>query len=498
VHVCARSQLGVDRVLQVTFERGDDSVTLIGEVMGRYSNVILTDASMVVLGALKHIHAGENRVRVTLPRHPYVPPPQPMQPSPQQERPKLDPFGSIAGDLASVLPRLAPSTPLCKALVDHVDGVSPVLAREVTFLVTGTITATTGEHHDLAAITATMRLIRDRFSPQRGQPCAIRQGERLADYAAFPLHYYGVEPALYPDIAALLDDVFATPANPMAGQKGQVAGAIEAARKIARRKIASLEAALVDEPKIAALRTHGEMVLAYQHGIAPGQPTLSVPELDLEIPLDVALTPVENAQRLFKQYAKARDAAAIVPGLLEGARHELEYLDQLAVHAELAGDPQSLAAVRSELREFSASPEELARQTRKQEKQSRGAKPQHGKPAVSPLRVRAADGTEILVGRSAKQNDAVTFRMAGPRDIWFHARQIPGAHVILRVGGRPPAPDTLLQAATLAAMHSQARSSTTVPVDYTEVRHVRRIKGARPGLVHYSGETTINVRPQPA
>jgi predicted ribosome quality control (RQC) complex YloA/Tae2 family protein len=112
------------------------------------------------------------------------------------------------------------------------------------------------------------------------------------------------------------------------------------------------------------------------------------------------------------------------------------------------------------------------------------------------MRVRGSDGMEILVGRSAAQNDLVTFALAAGDDIWLHAREIPGAHVIIKSGGRPPAPATLRQAAELAATYSQGRGATAVPVDYTQVRHVRRIKGGKRGLVHYSGETTLNVRPR--
>jgi predicted ribosome quality control (RQC) complex YloA/Tae2 family protein len=238
------------------------------------------------------------------------------------------------------------------------------------------------------------------------------------------------------------------------------------------------------------------MILAYQHGIEPGQRELAIPDLDLTIPLDPALTPLENAQRAFKLYHKGRDAAAIVPGLLEAARQDLEYLDQLAVHAALASDPAALAAVRDDLRETGAGPDQArgAKKGRAKDKRAQLGKGGKARPGVSPLRVRAADGTEILVGRSARQNDAVTFQLAAPQDLWLHARQIPGAHVILRTGGRPPGKEALLQAATLAATHSQARTATAVPVDYTAVRQVRRIKGGKPGLVHYSGETTINVR----
>jgi predicted ribosome quality control (RQC) complex YloA/Tae2 family protein len=318
------------------------------------------------------------------------------------------------------------------------------------------------------------------------------------EWAAFPLHQHGVEPRRYPEIAALLEDVYATRADAdgLVGQRGPLLGQIEALRKTARRKIASLESSLADPEALRTLRERGEMILAYQHSIEPGQRELSIPELGLAIPLDTALTPLENAQRAFKQYQKGRDGAAVVPGLLEAARHELEYLDQLRVHAAVAADPAALAAVRDDLREAAGQSQDKAKKKgRGQDKRGQSGKSGKAKPGVTPLRVRAADGTEILVGRSARQNDTVTFQLANPQDLWLHARQIPGAHVILRTGGRPPSKETLLQAATLAASHSQARASTSVPVDYTAVRNVRRIKGARPGLVHYSGETTINVRP---
>jgi predicted ribosome quality control (RQC) complex YloA/Tae2 family protein len=402
----------------------------------------------------------------------------------------------VAGDLAADLGIFDDATLLWKALLDLVEGLSPTLAREVVYVATGAVDTPLGGHRNLESVAHLLALIRERFGPERGQPSAVWQGERLAEWAAFPLYQHGVEPRRYPEIAALLEEVYATRADAdgLAGQRGPLLGQIEALRKTARRKIASLESSLADPEALRTLRERGEMILAYQHSIEPGQRELSIPELGLTIPLETALTPLENAQRAFKQYQKRRDAAAVVPGLLEAARHELEYLDQLAVHAAVAADPAALAAVRDDLREATGQGK-AQKKGRGQDKRGQPGKGGKAKPGVTPLRVRAADGTEILVGRSARQNDAVTFQLAHPQDLWLHARQIPGAHVILRTGGRPPSKETLLQAATLAASHSQARAATTVPVDYTAVRNVRRIKGARPGLVSYSGETTINVRP---
>jgi len=492
-------QQGVDRVLQLRFLGALGETTLIAEIMGKYSNIILADHEMMVLGAVKHVRPEENRVRVTLPHHPYLTPPRPVQPPPHQDRFKLDPLRAIGGELAIALADGDPAMPLWKALLDHVDGLSPTTAREATFLASGAVDTPLGGHDDLGTATRLLGLVRERFGTGRGQPSLVRQGEKVAEWAAFPLHYLGGDPRLFADIAALLEEVYAPrqQSDGLAGQRGPLVAAIEAQRKTLRRKVTSLESSLVPRERLDAMRTQGEMVMAYQHSIEAGQTELHVPELALTIPLDPALTALENAQRLFKRYGKSRDAAAVVPDLLEAARQELAYLDQLSTMAQIAGDPGSLAAVRGELREANADPAAPKKKPKGGDRHpgGKGGKGGKAQPGPSPLRVKAADGTELLVGRSAKQNEAVTFALSGPQDLWFHARQIPGAHVILRHGGRPPSEETIRQAAGLAAYYSQARTATTVPVDYAPVRNVRRIKGGKPGLVHYAGESTIVVRP---
>ncbi|HVA89540.1 MAG TPA: NFACT RNA binding domain-containing protein [Chloroflexota bacterium] len=500
----AVEQQGVDRVLRLTFQGGPTRSVLIAELMGRYSNLILADPTMVVLGALKHIRADQNRFRVTLPHHPYLTPPMPMQPPPHDDRPKRDPLRALGGDLAADLAVFEDGALLWKALLDLVDGLSPTLAREVVYVTTGAVDTAVGGRRDLATATALLAAVRERYGPDRGAPSAVWEGERLREYAPYPLHQFGSEPTRYDDLAALLDVVYepARTPDPIAHPRAALLALIEPHQAVLRRKITSLQSTIVGPERLAELRAQGEMVLAYQHGIEPEQRELAVPEMGLTIPLDPALTPLENAQRFFKRYQKARDAAAITPGLLETARQDLDYLDQLAVHAALATDPQSLAAVRGEAREVLVGPAPAGKVRKKG-----GAQPGRGvkgkgaggkaEPRAVPLRLRAADGTEILIGRSARQNEELTFRLAGPRDIWLHARQIPGAHVILRVAGQTPSPAALHDAAALAAYHSQARESTAVPVDYAPVRNVRRIKGGKPGMVHYSGESTLNVRPRP-
>jgi len=190
---------------------------------------------------------------------------------------------------------------------------------------------------------------------------------------------------------------------------------------------------------------------------------------------------VENAQRYFKRYRKAKSAAGEIPALLRQAGLEMRYLDQL--ETDLA-----LAANRPEIREVEAC---LAKAGYIREKRGRRKVGRS-----QPLAVNSQDGLLILVGKNSRQNEEVTFRRAAPHDLWLHVRGAPGAHVIVKTGRREVPEATLRQAAQLAAYYSQARGSARVDVAYTERRYVRPIKGAGPGLVTYTQERTIRVAPR--
>ena len=163
-------------------------------------------------------------------------------------------------------------------------------------------------------------------------------------------------------------------------------------------------------------------------------------------------------------------------------------LDQLELDLALAKTADEVREVRRALAELGVEGTEVTA------KQRRPGKPGKFSP---PLTFTSADGMEIVVGRNARQNDHVTFELAAPSDLWLHARGVAGSHVIVRSSGRPVSRQTIEQAAALAAAYSAARNSTSIAVDYTERRNVRRMKGGGPGLVTYSGEKTIHVRPAP-
>lgn len=215
------------------------------------------------------------------------------------------------------------------------------------------------------------------------------------------------------------------------------------------------------------------------------------------IKLDPKLSPSENAQALFKAYTKARDAARDIPALLESAGREREYLEQMLLHAELAEVEPELRSLSRELAEYGAfgsgGPPKAPPAKKGKFYPGKGGQKRPEQPAGTVKKLTSPDGFPILIGGSAKGNERATFDLGTGMDMWLHARQIPGAHVIVKSDGREIPQRTLLAAARLAAAHSQARGTARVPVDYTLRRFVKKVKGGPPGLVTYSQEKTIRV-----
>ncbi len=304
----------------------------------------------------------------------------------------------------------------------------------------------------------------------------------------------------------------------------QLKSAVRAELAERRKRLDRRQSALQGELDRAAgferERHKGELILAYMYGIEPGQTHLTIPEEGLTIKLDPDRTPLEQAQGMFREYQRARAAVAGVPARLEAVDLGLRYLDEIATQLDLASDHDTIHLLRAEL---AALPDDAttlapaapdAAKGKRPEPKGKGTPSQrdrHAKarqvgkltPAVgkesrlatTPAKVVSRDGINIYYGRSARQNDALTFNVAQPDDLWLHARGVPGSHVVIRSGGKRVPESTVAEAARLAARHSKARADTAVDVIVTEKRHVRRVAGAPPGLVTVSNERVLRVRP---
>lgn len=463
------------------------TTTLIIEIMGRYSNIVLVDAQGMVMEAVKHVSSEINRYRVTLPRHPYVAPP------PQD---KADPRGASSAALARTL-ATAPDQPAWQTLMRAYRGVSPLTAREAVYRAAGSA-GVAGKDIAADALAASLAELVTLPSTRAWSPCVVRADGAIFEFAPYHLTQFGKACEPVASISSAVHAYYAqeTVASDYAGLKQDVQKAIDARRsRLARRK-ESLDRQQQAGSEAGDLRQRGELLLAYAGQITAGQSVATIElapgEPPLRITLEPGLTAVENAQAYFERYARARDAARAIPPLLASVALELAYLDQLQLDLDLARTTDDVREVRQAL-VAAAEAKEDAAPPGKQPARKKAAAPPRRQP---PLTYTSADGMEILVGRNARQNELVTFELASATDLWLHARGVAGSHVIVRCGGRPVSAATLAQAAALAAANSAARTSANVPVDYTPRRNVRRVRSGGPGMVTYSGEKTISVQPR--
>jgi predicted ribosome quality control (RQC) complex YloA/Tae2 family protein len=483
-----RSEVGEDKEMLESREGVALSrVELYVELMGRHSNLILVDDDGRIMDTAKRVTPEMSRVRPVLPRLPYTPPPPPD---------RLDPRTITPAATARLLESLPSDAELARALVTAYRGISPVMAHEIVFRATGSSETRAGEvgidsaeplARDTLALLEPLRTTvwRPQVYRERGD---ADQGQVVACSPILMTHLAAeqdVSPAESMSAALAEAESAADRPSPVrhAQRRQRLLDAVAAARQKAERRLAALASESARAAEAERLRTAGESIYAHLWQIEPGQTSL---EIDgRSIPLDPGLTANENAQAYFERYRKAQSAESQLPGLVEEGRAEIGYLDQLATLIAQAPGYSELEALAAEWGE-QAAPNPAARPRK----------------TTAPRRPRAlvdANGNSVYVGHSGRQNELVTFDIAGPDDSWLHARGVGGSHVVIRWRSidSPHSAETIAAAAALAAWYSAARESGHVEVHVAPRRHVRKIKGAGPGMVTYRNERTIRVQPAP-
>lgn len=466
-----------ERILHLDVAGEEGTFTLIAETMGRHSNVILCASDGQVMDSIKRVGPRLSRVRPMLPGTMYTPPP------PQD---KLEPADVTLGHLSDMAAVARVGQPLWRVLVNGIRGISPLLAREIVYRAYGEAEHTAGDVEHFAPLLDAYHTLMRHAWDDRWQPCVALVDGCVVAYAPYLLTQYADVQEV--ETASEAIDRFGREVGGVDAYgpaKAKVHAALQEAHLRVESRVRSLEEQLIPQEELDRLRLCGEMILAYAHAVHPGQRTLEA-QVNLEgPPLLIDLAPdasaVENAQDYFRRYEKAKAATADIPGRLESARLELAYLDQLTTDLDLASNWPEIDEVRSALVAGGYTPAK------------RGPKMQRGKP----LRTVSEDGLPILVGRSARQNHEVTFRRASADDLWLHAVDVPGSHVVVQAGGQDIPERTLRRAAQLAAYYSAAGAEGGVLVAYTQRRYVRHIRGAGPGMVTYRNEQTIRVVPHP-
>jgi predicted ribosome quality control (RQC) complex YloA/Tae2 family protein len=475
-------QLAFDRVVTLRFANceglGPQSRrSLVVEISGRHTNLLLLDEEQTILECARHVTARVNRVRQSLPGEPYAPPP---------DFDKLDPQALTAEALQARLPPDSP--PLAKWLREHLQGGSEVflavLAERCGSPTEATTAVLAGAGLD-RLVTEVASLLAEAGQAGPGY-IAVPPGGKPVAYPVPPPAFWQ-QLAELPNLSAAWEVVHRRSREGHATEqlRQRLTGCLHAAGDKARRRETARAEALRHAGDAARLRHHGELLLSHLHQLSAGQAEAEVLDWQtgeaLTLPLDPRLTPQENAQRYFGRYKKQQRVRDQVPPLLAAARAEREDYEDLLDQVPEA-NLEELRLLEEELRQ-------------------RGLLPP-GKRAGPPVkadhrRSQTSDGYAVLYGRSGLENAAV-LREARPDDLWFHVQGAPGGHVVLRTDNRPEAvpQSTLLEAARLAARQSLRRREATVAVDYTLVKHLTRTRGAAPGHVVYREARTLLVRPR--
>lgn len=482
------TQPPLERLVRLEFDASDElgragRRTLVLEAMGRRSNLILLDGEGRIIDSLRRVDADMSAQRQVLPGLFYEPP---------ASTGRLPFLEETEEGFAARFAAAPAEKTLDGFLLDQYFGLSPLMARELAFRATGDTETRVFQLRDPAPLWGALEDFRTRIREGRFTPvCLLRDGKPL-DFACVPVGQYGgaAETVAYDSFSALLDAFYAArERQERARQRGaDLLRAASTARDRVRRKLALQEkeyAATQDRDK---LRIQGDLITANLYRMKRGQARLDCENYyednaPVSIPLDPLLTPQQNAAKYYKRYTKAKTAEKYLRRQMDLARRDLEYLESVLAELQQAETEQDFLDIRGELREAGF----LKKQGKKEK----------SRPSA-PWEFRTSSGLRVQVGRNNRQNDKLTLKDADRRDLWFHTQKIHGSHVILRCAGRAPGEEDVAQAALLAAWFSQARESSGVPVDYTEVRNVKKPAGGRPGMVVYATCRTVYVTPEEA
>jgi predicted ribosome quality control (RQC) complex YloA/Tae2 family protein len=466
-------QHGLDRMIVFDVigrdEIGDVSIKqLMIEIMGRHSNIVLIQKDKrTILDCIKHVPMALNSYRTLLPGAPYIFPPS---------QDKVNPFESTKEVVLHKIDFNAGK--LDKQLTQSFLGFSPLVSKEIVHQ--------SGLANRETLPTSFLNMI-EKLRDHQIKPAMI-EGEKLSFYL-FPLEHLGGAIKSFDTLGELLDRFYFGKAtrDRVKQQANDLERLIKNEKDKNDLKLIKLQQSLQDAEDASKYQLFGELLTANLHLLHKGFELAEVVnyydenQSTVTIPLNKQKSPSENAQRYFTKYQKSKTAKIAIAEQLELTKTEILYFESLLQQLETAST-RDIEEIREELVE--------GKYLRSR------VKDKNKKKKIKKLELEmyyATDGTQILVGKNNKQNDFLTNKTAAKDDVWLHTKDIPGSHVVIRHSS--PNEQTINEAAILASFFSKARDSSSVPVDFTKIRHVKKPSGAKPGFVTYDHQKTVFVTP---
>lgn len=489
-------QPGFERIIEFSIETknefGDTVIkTLIIEIMGRHSNIILVSEDNKILSSIKHVDFSVSSLRQLLPGSEYLYPPV-------QE--KENPLYFGLAEFTDFFKKIPDSFNADKFISSSFLGISALTAREIAYI--AGLSDKCGAEIDFSASLDLATAMNSVFNNVKGdifRPCIIENTEsgKLIDFSSIEINQYEnfAEVTYFESISEVIDTFYKTRSQKerMAVKSASLAKLV--ANNLARcaKKYEVQLKELAASEKKESFRINGELITANMYKIKKGDDfVLAVnynsPEMEeISIPLDKTLSPSANAQKYFKRYNKLKNAEIFLTEEIKKTKSELLYLETVEEELQKAQNLADLAEIREELSAegyIKAAPEKNKRK-----------KTAAYSPDIDSFITN--DGFTVFVGKNNKQNDFLTLKMSRGADLWFHTKDIPGSHVVIRhEHDRSFSETAILAAAEAAAFSSKARQADKVPVDYTFIKYVKKPNGARPGFVIYTDNKTVYVTPK--
>lgn len=477
------TQPGLERIVNIKIEHMDELGDLrikylIIELMGKHSNIIFCDEDMVILDSIKRINQFISSVREVLPGRNYFIP---------ETTEKYDPLNIDYETFRhSVIDK---PLPIGKALYTGLTGISPLIANEIccrASIDAGEPTASLSEAAGLHLFRNFERLMAE-VKEAHFQPNIVIQEGTPVEFSSLPLScYQGSEVQLFPSVSAMLEAYYASKntvtrnRQKSAELRKVVTNAIDRAGKKYDLQLKQLK----DTEKRDKFKVYGELITTYGYSLEPGAKELKTVNYydnqEIMIPLDPTISPMENAKVYFEKYNKLKRTYDALTAHLQETSEELTHLDSIRTALDIATDENDLSELKRELTQFG-----YIKRKAEGNRTDKKSNPKKASVKSKPLHYISSDGFHMYVGKNNFQNDELTFQFAEGGDWWFHAKKMPGSHVIVKAGGTELPDRTFEEAGRLAAHYSGAKDADKVEIDYTLRKNVKKPAGGKPGFVVY-------------
>lgn len=470
------TQPGLERIIHINIEHLDElgdlcQKVLIVELMGKHSNIIFVNENNTILDSIKHVSAFVSSVREVLPGKAYFIP---------ETTNKYDLFTTELTKIRQIL--LAQPQPVFKALYQSFTGISPIMAQEVCHRanIDGDIPTAALSNTDYENLSKELGALIKAIQDAKFLPAIVYKENEPKEFGVFPYTIYPSESQKeFSSVSKLLQDYYAEK-NIITRVRQKSVDLRKIVQTALERNVKKYDLQLQqmkDTEKKDKYRIYGELITTYGYGVSEGAKSFVALNYytneEIAIPLDPTIPVMDNAKKYFDKYAKLKRTYEALVSLTAEVKSEIEYLESIATALDMARGEEDLTEIKAELVQT-------------------GYIKQHGgnqkktKITNKPYHYISSDGYDIYVGKNNLQNDFITFQLATGNDWWFHAKGVPGSHVLVRTNGETDMPDTTFEeAGRLAAYYSKNRSQDKVEIDYIQKKHIKKPAGAKPGFVVY-------------